>query len=961
MPTYGNAQSFSFRKFTVEDGLPSSYLYDIAQDQEGYIWVATEGGICKYDGLNFIKNPIPELGAEEAINILFDSKERMWMGLINTQVVYYENENLYRFNPSDFMYKGESIIKRIVDINEDNQGKIWIVSKEGPVVRLDSIHQGKIIKKKIFPLPYYSAILMSKIEGSKFFFGRDGIHKIKNDSTQYQAYDKNIPNHTPFYSVAKGKNIYYNSRSHIFSYNSETKEHSVFLDEYSKFYQKGINTITLDKKNNFWINSKDGILFLSPKKNGNYSTQHLLKNNFVGHTFQDRDDNFWITTQKNGLFFIPSTQIKVLDQSNGLSTNLVTALENSKGNRIIAGFDNNSFNILSIQNDARPKVHLKDRLTDLNLEIYDILSPNKDEIYFYSSGGLYIRNHSLSKSKISNPIRNSLKTGKIANDGSHWIGSSGSTFIIKNNIISETILRERTYAIHPVNQHESWIGTVNGLYYYTKEKGTKKTNIDELKNVDIRSLEMSKKNELWVGTKAIGIYILKNKKVIKHLTIKDGLPSNSCTNIFLDRHFAWIGTNNGIAKISLKDFSISNIDVNMGLPSREINDIIKKDSIIIAATNGGIAYFPENIISQHRKPSVLITNVRINEKDTVISESYILPYDENNIKLSFSGIAYQSSKDLIYNIKMEGLDQDWLPSETGKAEYPSLAPGEYNLLIKAKTLNSDWSDITSIYFYVSTPFWKRVWFIVLMVLLFLLSTLLLTYLYIENSKKRDAFQTRLRESRLTALRSQMNPHFMFNSLNSIQEFIFLNDKKSANKYLARFSKLMRIILDMSDMNVIPLEKEIEALELYLELENMRFDGELQYKITTQKELNIDSFNLPSMLIQPYVENAIKHGLMHKSENRKLNIHFSFKNQDLICEVDDNGIGRNAARLLNSHKSNKHKPKAMSLNQERLSLLNYAKKDELNLEIIDKEDSIGNPTGTKVIIYIRQKKSIKNYN
>jgi len=215
---------------------------------------------------------------------------------------------------------------------------------------------------------------------------------------------------------------------------------------------------------------------------------------------------------------------------------------------------------------------------------------------------------------------------------------------------------------------------------------------------------------------------------------------------------------------------------------------------------------------------------------------------------------------------------------------------------------------------------------------------------------------------LTALRAQMNPHFIFNALNSIQDFIIQEDKRSANRYLSRFSKLMRNVLDASDKDNISLKKEIEYLELYLSLEALRIDDDFEYKFDIDDSVNVNNNLIPSMLLQPYVENALKHGLMHRDGKKELTIRFS-KNcpikglleNHLFCEIEDNGIGRTASMKINEQNGRVYQSKAMSLTQDRIDLLNSADTSKLGLEINDLKNEDGTAAGTKVNICIFQSK------
>jgi tetratricopeptide (TPR) repeat protein len=238
--------------------------------------------------------------------------------------------------------------------------------------------------------------------------------------------------------------------------------------------------------------------------------------------------------------------------------------------------------------------------------------------------------------------------------------------------------------------------------------------------------------------------------------------------------------------------------------------------------------------------------------------------------------------------------------------------------------------------------------IVLFVVLFMVSVAY--FVYRQRSLKKQQAQTEL-EQRF--LRSQMNPHFIFNALNSIQEYIVLNEKKQATKYLGMFADLMRVYLRQGKTKTISLGEEIEALNIYLELEKMRFEDSLTYTITVEENINTELFAIPSLLIQPYVENALKHGLLHKEQGRKLSIKFGYyaESKHLVCEIEDNGIGRKKSMKINKLRNPNHKSFASSATKKRLELLNYGSKKIIGEETQDLLDSNGLAKGTKVILNI----------
>jgi tetratricopeptide (TPR) repeat protein len=222
---------------------------------------------------------------------------------------------------------------------------------------------------------------------------------------------------------------------------------------------------------------------------------------------------------------------------------------------------------------------------------------------------------------------------------------------------------------------------------------------------------------------------------------------------------------------------------------------------------------------------------------------------------------------------------------------------------------------------------------------------------LHETQKRLAVEKQYRDSELKALKAQMNPHFIFNALNSIQDYIVLNQKSLASDYLGKFADLIRNYLHFSDTGFISISDEVHNLNLYLELEKLRFEEQLEYTFQVDDEANSDGINIPTMLIQPYVENALKHGLLHKKENRKLHIYISKPSNKIIeCIIEDNGIGREKSKEINKKRETQHKSFALKATTERLDLLNYGLEKKIGVEIIDLKEN-NQATGTKVVLQI----------
>lgn len=220
-------------------------------------------------------------------------------------------------------------------------------------------------------------------------------------------------------------------------------------------------------------------------------------------------------------------------------------------------------------------------------------------------------------------------------------------------------------------------------------------------------------------------------------------------------------------------------------------------------------------------------------------------------------------------------------------------------------------------------------------------------------RKRFQHEMQIATNELKALRAQMNPHFIFNSLNSIQHYIINNDEAEAIKYLSKFSRLIRAILNNSEKTSVILREELEGLKLYLDLETMRFEGKIQYEIVVDKNVDVDYLRIPSLLIQPYVENAILHGLVPKDGNGKLTVKLKEEDGYLICSIIDDGIGIKKSQELKSQSlsAHKHTSMGMRISNERLDILNRIHQSTLSMRIKDLVSNEGKVIGTQVDIFI----------
>ena len=343
----------------------------------------------------------------------------------------------------------------------------------------------------------------------------------------------------------------------------------------------------------------------------------------------------------------------------------------------------------------------------------------------------------------------------------------------------------------------------------------------------------------------------------------------------------------------------------------------------------------------------------------MLSDNSRLPYYLNNIAFEYIGICLSNPQKVRYQFKLEGFDKTWSPvtNETS-ARYPNLSPGKYSFKVIACNNEGLWNKEPATFsFIISPPVWKTWWFRISMTISAIILIVIFLRVRIDAIRRKEAErlnrEIQLAQNELKALRAQMDPHFIFNSLSSIQSFIMTKDEESALRYLNKFAKLMRMILSNSEKASITLREEIDALQLYMELEALRWDNKFEYSVEIDLRVDVDDHKVPTMLIQPYVENAILHGVVPKTDGKgMIGVSIAQEEAHIICTVQDNGIGRKRSQELRTTTNRSlHESMGMKITNERLELLNRIHHSSLSAKIIDLEDEKGNSLGTKVEIFI----------
>jgi anti-sigma regulatory factor (Ser/Thr protein kinase) len=469
---------------------------------------------------------------------------------------------------------------------------------------------------------------------------------------------------------------------------------------------------------------------------------------------------------------------------------------------------------------------------------------------------------------------------------------------------------------------------------------------------------------LWLGTsRGLNKFEKENDK-FSYYTEKHGLPNNVINGILEDKNgHLWVSTNKGLSQFDPMSETFKNFDAQDGLQSNvfglNANCMLESGQLAFGGINGFNIFDPSDITSNAYIPDIVITDFNVygesvqTNRDIHELDEIRLSYEENFITIEYAALDFTNPEKNQYAYKLEGFNDDWIyPGNNNTAVYTNLNPGSYTFKVIGSNNDGIWNEEgASLNIIILPPFWQTLWFRLILVLLFLLGLYLLIHVIRDREKKNSEIREKMTELRMQALRAKMNPHFIFNTINSIQYFLTSNEKRTALEYLSKFARLMRLTLEFSDKTSISISEELESLRLYLDLEKLRFENKFDYEIDVDPHIDTLRIMIPNMLIQPYVENAVKHGIQNKMDTGMVKISLKKGENEIYYVIEDNGIGIRKSLELKQHEDIMQKSSGMEITRNRINMLNLDQKENERLEITDLSEENAEKTGTKVEITI----------
>ncbi|WP_107039362.1 sensor histidine kinase [Brumimicrobium mesophilum] len=918
------AQKFSFIQYNTSKGLPQSQVNTITQDESGYIWVGTFGGLARFDGQNFTNYGKNNGLLNNRITKLEVIDGRLFIG--HQQGISIKNaDNSFTSIPN----RQDTVLNDVSGFSTLDS-TIYISTNGGGLYILN-LEKKSIEKIENSPARIRNII---KYKDKLFLATRTGLHQF--DGVNFKVIENS--KQTSFSGIKiKGNKIYASSFSGaLFEVDVNKSEIKEIL--YSDFHM--FRNVTIDHKNNFWLSSRNGILLVKENDTIDITEASGLPTEDIYEIFEDSEENIWIGTNGKGIIRFTDEVFTYYNESSGLPSDLIIALEMDKyKNKWISTLDQGVFKI-------DPKGNIS-KIDFINSGVWQIVCLN-EIVLFASNFGLHVYDYKQFKSYYKE--EDDLPSNRVK--GIHPLNDS--IFLVSTNegsILFNSITRQiyKGYSsldeIKGVRDFETknellYAASPNGIYTITKDFVVEKDYFDS----GINSIALDHLGNLWIGTEN-GLYIKKDGKYKRQILEKE---ENLEFVNFIQRYdtLMFIGTNNGLYEVGSNLKHNYHYGITSGLIDLETNlnsNYLEKNRFLWFGTASGLMKMDlenRSSLMKNAKPKlhltrITINNKELNDKNVEIyntdhdTKTLTMKFTDKNISFNFDGIYMTNPGSLRYSYFLEGFSTDWSPpNNNSNASFTNLPPGEY--LFKFRVDNGSYatSDIFSLPIEVTPPFYRTWWFylivaIIVLLLIFTIDKARHKKLESNNYKVKLEFQNKLSKLEQQSLNASMNRHFIFNALNSIQYYINVADTKSANKYLSRFAKLIRKNLDSSyhKDGMVALSDEIDRLKLYLDLESMRFIDRFTYSINVDHEVEAEVLKVPAMFLQPFVENSIIHGILPmKDRMGEIVINVKEHLDHIRIEIKDNGIGIEDSLANKNPDSSNHQSQGMMIAKGRIELL-----------------------------------------
>ncbi len=952
-PLFICGQEYSYTHYENKDGLAGSTVYCMTQDQEGFLWFATETGVSRFDGTHF-RNYTREDGLpdNDVLQLFSDSKGRVWMAPFRKSVCYYYKGKIYN-SDNDPVLKKLHIQNTIVGFAEDNEGNI-LLQDMAPVLHLIKVNGdvSTISAMGDKPLDYVS-LIAGRTAGGFWVMHANELNIFSNG--QFTLLKKlPLEQHLLHFTYAsfKDEKLMWLDRRPNTMYVMLMPGNKVLHIPYY-FNTSYIDGMLVDDRHVACC-TQDGALVYD--LNDRDSMQHYLPGVPVSYMFKDSEGNWWFCTFGKGVYRLNSAVV--------LNARLAGSSAKQQEFQVLSFVEYKEWILAVTATGVIYKLSPQEG-KQVGKAVGNYPSVNPHPLLIIGDNRVIMGSSFMVK--LSADLADTTKFLEViavkdmCRHKDAIVIATDRNAVVFDPVafkITETLWHERATCVFS-NNDTIFIGGLNGLHQITPDKKVQflGATIRAFQN-RIADICEDANHIIWVATAGEGLIGWRNGKLIKHITQNNGLASNICRTLFYENGQLWVGTDKGLNKVHVLQpgFPVEKYTTNDGLSSDIINAVYVKNKKVFVGTPEGLTFFDEDKMTSQSRCDLRIIEVTVGDKIFHPADApVIIPHEKNNLRFSYAGISFKSNGDVRYRYRLLGLDSAWKETRETFLSYPILPSGEYELQLQAINKFDVHSQLLTAGFTIEKLLYEKIWFLVSIGLLFLSVTVGTVLLIIRSIRKREREKTdfikRISDLEQLSRKAQMNPHFIFNSLNSIQQYVMDADVAGANRFIAGFSRLIRQTLDFSSKPEISLEEELDYLTNYLEIEKTRLENAFSYSVAIDKGVDPADHYIPPMILQPFVENSVRHGLRFRKD--KAGVVFIMVKQEgdhLVCILEDNGVGRKAAMHYKSISPINYQSKGLSLTADRIAMFNKEHEQKITMLIEDLEDELGNPLGTRVTIH-----------
>ncbi|MFK8038050.1 MAG: two-component regulator propeller domain-containing protein [Crocinitomicaceae bacterium] len=957
------SQQYNFITYGVIDGLAQSQVTDICQDKLGDLWIGTQSGLSRYNSQTFVNYSIDDGLADNVISHIIISKENILWVVTPSGLSKFENGKFKSF------FFSESIrINSIVEVD----GLFLLASNYG-IISFD----GQIFSDKYKPVEPINRIRsLEMLYDSIVLVGTsDGMFELVNNQLKsfplkglngINVMDAKVRDNELIIATRYAGIIAYNLKANL----------------YTSYPVDGIPVTNLFvDAASIWASSNFGVVEIRNGKTNYYTEENGLSINSIKTVDKDMEGNLWIGTYGKGLLKFSGNAIVSYTTKEGLSSDIVMSISQFGDGSFGFGTYDKGFSRFTDRNTNQKF----DSRSGLNHNsVWATYVDYNDFCWLGTSGGLECLKDGVPVlEKLTNQINQKIRSICQSSDSSLFLGGAEGLWMIKDDSLTflESTVEFNIYKVE-VSKVGVFLATWSGLYWQSHDSINEPFNKITIPEENINTLAIDHYNNIWVGS-INGLYLVSPQLDVKLVELDKGnYQSKNIMGIIKDRqNRMWVSTTHGLFMVNgtnqfngLSAFYQYTLSEGLVDLESNLNALFEdKEGFIWMGTSTALSKINpvlNPVLFSYNLPTLSITGVRLFKESFSYADYKVgelmgngtptaleFPYTKNHLTFDFIGINNKNPDKVFYTYRLLGAEEKWSPlTKENSASYSFIKPGTYEFQVKSANKNLEWTEPVIVKIVINSPFWQKWWFILIIGLaLFSLGYYILQSRISGIKQKKDnerlVSESKLRNLEQQSLNASMNRHFIFNSLNSIQYFINSSDKKSANKYLSNFAQLIRKNLDSSTQHnfLVSLNEEIERINLYLSLEKMRFSEKFDFIVKVDEEIDSEMIQVPSMILQPFVENSIIHGVLPKQEKGLISIIIKEEGDFIIFEVLDDGVGIDSSLNTKDGFKGDHKSQGMEITANRIDLLRTINGDKLMIIGPFQINKDGKSVGTKVII------------